>query len=196
MPSLQQSAGAGKAAKFVAANPLGPMADPFQGMGDDEKEYHKELSENINRRMTNAMEELKERHAKGTNKIDDPDRAPTGPAYRDIHAQQKRQEEANRRKVEHEQGEEERRRTVMMEEAKRVFDDGDTAKNTNDDDSDDEDWLDEDPELDAIRQRRILELRQQQAKNAEQKALGHGEYRTISQVSSLIIISNYYIPLR
>ena len=32
MPSLQQSTGAGKAAKFVAANPLGPMANPFQGL--------------------------------------------------------------------------------------------------------------------------------------------------------------------
>ena len=29
MPSLQNSAGAGKAAKFVAANPLDPMANPF-----------------------------------------------------------------------------------------------------------------------------------------------------------------------
>ena len=33
--------GAGKAAKFVAANPLGPMANPFEGMDDDEKEYQK-----------------------------------------------------------------------------------------------------------------------------------------------------------
>ena len=32
MPSHQMSAGSGKAAKFVAANPLGPMADPFAGM--------------------------------------------------------------------------------------------------------------------------------------------------------------------
>ena len=32
MPSLQNSAGSGKAAKFVQANPLGPMADPFAGM--------------------------------------------------------------------------------------------------------------------------------------------------------------------
>ena len=32
MTSNQMSAGAGKAAKFVAANPLGPMADPFAGM--------------------------------------------------------------------------------------------------------------------------------------------------------------------
>ena len=32
MPSNQMSAGSGKAAKFVNANPLAPMADPFAGM--------------------------------------------------------------------------------------------------------------------------------------------------------------------
>ena len=32
MPTFQNSAGAGKAAKFVDANPLAPMADPFAGM--------------------------------------------------------------------------------------------------------------------------------------------------------------------
>jgi len=39
MPSNQESAGAGKAAKFVAANPLGPMADPFAGMVRHSNEY-------------------------------------------------------------------------------------------------------------------------------------------------------------
>ena len=32
MPSLQNSAGAGKAAKFVSADPLAPMANPFDGL--------------------------------------------------------------------------------------------------------------------------------------------------------------------
>ena len=32
MPSYQDSAGSSKAAKFAAANPLGPMADPFAGL--------------------------------------------------------------------------------------------------------------------------------------------------------------------
>lgn len=35
MPSLQNSAGAGKAAKFISANPLGPMANPFDGLVRD-----------------------------------------------------------------------------------------------------------------------------------------------------------------
>ena len=37
MPSSNQNpVGNSKAAKFVAANPLGPMADPFSGLGNDE----------------------------------------------------------------------------------------------------------------------------------------------------------------
>jgi hypothetical protein len=32
MPSLQNSAGAGKAAKFVSGDPLGPMINPFDGL--------------------------------------------------------------------------------------------------------------------------------------------------------------------
>jgi len=38
MPSLQNSAGAGKAAKFVAANPLDPMANPFSEQVSFQKE--------------------------------------------------------------------------------------------------------------------------------------------------------------
>jgi len=51
MPSAQNSAGSGKAAKFINANPLGPMANPFEGMDDDEKEYQKVVGENVNKRM-------------------------------------------------------------------------------------------------------------------------------------------------
>lgn len=50
-------------------------------------------------------------------------------------------------------------------------------------DSDDE-WLDDegdDPILDALRQRRLAELKQQQIKHAENVAKGHGELRTIAQ---------------
>jgi hypothetical protein len=35
MPSHQNPVGNSKAAKFVAANPLAPLADPFSGMVSD-----------------------------------------------------------------------------------------------------------------------------------------------------------------
>lgn len=187
MPSLQNSNGSGKAAKFVQANPLGPMADPFAGMGDDEKEYHKELQENINKRMEKGIKELQERHAKGTNELDDPDRAPTGSAYK-IHAQMQRERMAEeRRRVQ-----ENERLKVMKEEAKNVFgnkgdegvdDNDDGNKNDLYDDSDDEydDLLNDDKELEAIRERRLQEMRSMQMKRAEQKSLGHGEVRLITQ---------------
>lgn len=184
MPSLQQSAGSGKAAKFVQANPFGPMADPFQGMGDDEKDYQKQLSEDINKRMEDSIAELKERHAKGTNELDDPDRAPTGSAYK-VHAQMKKGKmmEERRRVQENE------RMKVLKEDAKNVFEDKngeeeDGGKDENEfDDSDDEydDLLNDDTELEAIRERRIREMRETQMKKAEQRSLGHGEIRTITQ---------------
>jgi len=83
--SNQMSAGAGKAAKFVAANPLGPMANPFEGLDDGQEEYQRAVSENVNKRLTKAMGEIQERHDRGTNEVDDLDRAPTGTAYREVH---------------------------------------------------------------------------------------------------------------
>jgi len=191
MTSHQNSAGGGKAAKFVAANPLGPMADPFAGMGDDEKEYHKELSDNINKRMTNAIDELKEQHANGTARVDDPDRAPTGSAYQQHAAQMARQRRQEKMEEDRVRNQEMERMKTLKEDAKRVFadkneeegDDGDDSKGNGDSDSDDEydDLLNDDPTLDAIREKRIRQLRDMQAKQAEHKALGHGEVRTIMQ---------------
>lgn len=143
--------------------------------------------------MEDSINELKERHAKGTNEIDDPDRAPTGSAYK-IHAQMQRDKKAEeRRRVQESQ-----RLKVMKEEAKSIFKDknneegdgddgGDDNNEGNDaygeDDSDDEwdDLLNDDNELLAIRERRIREMKEKQMKVAEQKSLGHGEIRLITQ---------------
>ncbi len=159
--------------------------------GDDEKEYHKQLSENINKRMEDSISKLKERHAKGTNEIDDPDRAPTGSAYK-MHAQMQREKMAQERRLQQEN----QRLKAMKEQAKNVFadknneqgtgEDGENHRhgnNDDDDDSDDEwdDLLNDDTELLAIRERRIREMREKQMQAAEQKSLGHGEIRLITQ---------------
>lgn len=95
MPASNQNpVGNSKAAKFVAANPLAPLADPFSGMGDDEKALHKEVSDYVQVRLEKAMEDLKERHRTGINEADDVDRAPTGGAYRALHRHQRQQAKA------------------------------------------------------------------------------------------------------
>jgi len=181
--SGQNPNGSSKAAKFAAANPLGPMADPFSGMDDDSKEYHKAVSENVNDRMTKAMGELKEKHERGTNELDDPDRAPTGAAYREAHsAQMDRQRASRAAAAEEERRKEDEAREVqrLREEVRRKnFGGGDDS----DDDSDDEydHLLDEDPEIESIRARRIAEMRAAQEKKAEDMARGHGQLRTIGQ---------------
>jgi len=174
-----------KAAKFVNANPLAPMADPFAGMDGDESEAAKEMSENLQKRMTNAMGEIKQRHANGNADVDDADKAPTGSAYHAA-AQMKRikkeEEQLRMKEVE--------RLKAMKSEADAVYrnknengapeDNDEDAESESEEDSDDE-WFNDDSELEAIRQRRINQMRAKQTEIAHHKSLGHGEVRTISQ---------------
>lgn len=146
--------------------------------------------------MTKAMTELKDKHARGTNTLDDPDRAPTGSAYKEHYAHQKRQEQTARQRSDALRADDDRRHAALRAEAHHVFHpdrDGDGAEAAAggeaagtdrpvDSDSDDDDaWLDADPELDAIRERRIQELRGRQERHAEHVALGHGCVRSITQ---------------
>mmetsp|Transcript_21664 Transcript_21664/g.45573 ORF Transcript_21664/g.45573 Transcript_21664/m.45573 type:complete len:350 (+) Transcript_21664:178-1227(+) len=197
--SNQMSAGTNKAAKFVAANPLAPLADPFSGMGDDEKELHKAVSNSVQTRLETAMQELQQKHRDGTNEIDDGERAPTGAAYRELHRRQQfmaREEKKQHAELEERQRREENRKVGELKEHMRRMkfqqNDGDEGgnenENENNDDSDSEEdydhLLDEcetDPTLLQIRQSRLAELRQLQSTRAEHLSLGHGQYRTITQ---------------
>lgn len=131
-----------------------------------------QLADNVNQRLSSALDTLKERHATGRNEVDDADRAPTGEAYLAL-AQERRA---------FQQQEEERRLALKREhEAAQLRAKKEKAKGEDDSD-DDSDFEDEfDPALDAIRQRRLEELRAAQIKNATDIARGHGQYRTIAQ---------------
>lgn len=199
--SNQNPIGNSKAAKFVAANPLGPMADPFSSLGDDENtELQKEVSNNVQKRLEKAMEDLKEKHRTGTNEKDDVDRAPTGAAYRALHEHQRQQaratNSARERQEERERSENNARVLNAREQMRRLKfegnDDDDLEKENarnnddNDDDSSEDEFdflLDEgqDDELQAIRQARIAQLKHQQTQRATNLSLGHGSLRTIAQ---------------
>ena len=189
--SNQNPIGNSKAAKFAAANPLAPLADPFSGVTaeDESTALQREVSNNVQRRLEKAMDELKEKHRTGTNEVDDVDRAPTGTAYRELH---KRQREQARAVAASQQQEQERKR--MMENEQVV-----TARehlrrmnfdNDHDDDgisssSDEFDHLldgeDDDDELTAIRNARIAQLKHEQSQHATNLSLGHGTLRTIQE---------------
>jgi len=64
MPSYQNSAGPNKSAKFINQNPLDPLANPFSHVDDNQNERNEQLSENVNKRLTKAMEELVVKHSK------------------------------------------------------------------------------------------------------------------------------------
>ena len=75
---------------------------------------------------------------------------------------------------------------ALKDQAKIVFKEknNDEKEEDSEDDSDDDEYddlLDDDAELEAIRARRIHQMKQMQAETAKHKALGHGEVRTISQ---------------
>ncbi|CAB9526647.1 Thioredoxin domain-containing protein 9 [Seminavis robusta] len=183
MTSHQEPAPGSKSAKFVAADPLAPMVDPFQHLDDEQRDVQQVLAENVNKRLTKAMDELKEKHATGNNEVDDPDRAPTGAAYRQIQQQQLASQKENQRQQQLLQ-EQQQQQDQQDHDDLRAMVARQVDKEENSDDSDDEfdDLLeDDDPILEAIRQKRLLEMKQASVQHAENIAKGHGQYRTISQ---------------
>lgn len=180
MTSLQQGAGGNKSAKFVAANPLDPMIVRGDNGGGD-TDIQQQLAENVNKRLEKALDELKERHRTGTNEVDDPDRAPTGPAYQMIRQQQEalRQAERMKKNQADQQRQAEAARLAMLRQQMAAQLAGD-QDDENDADSEFDDLLD-DPALDELRDQRIEEMKQANMKKMEDIARGHGQYRTISQ---------------
>jgi len=149
------------------------------------------MSENMNERMQKSMEELRAKHAAGTNEIDDSDRAPTGAAYREvnrIHAERAKAHRARADQKEREGMEEVERIKDLRERVRRDMVGGEGRDDGTDGDGSDgssgdewDDLLEEDPELEAIRSRRAAELRAAQSDRAANLAKGHGEVRTIGQ---------------
>jgi thiol-disulfide isomerase/thioredoxin len=126
--------------------------------------------------MEKTLQDMKKRQDDGKREVDDPDRAPTGEPYRRMQQQAHVQQEQRRVQQEQERLEEVRNLQVQKENVQNQ-NEGDSS------DDDDEDWLndDSDPDLQDIRQARIQQLKQSQAKHAENMAKGHGQYRTITQ---------------
>lgn len=148
---------------------------------DDQKDYQKAVSESVQQRLEKACEELKERYEKGTNELDDPDRAPTGDPYRMLQHQSNQREKERRAQAETERQQQmEHFRKVKENSHRKVMD---NESSDDDESSDDEDWLDEDndPALEAIRQARMQEIKAKQIQRVENMAKGHGQYRTIAQ---------------
>ena len=137
------------------------------------------MAENVNKRLEKGLEELKERHRTGTNEVDDPDRAPTGPAYQMIRQQQEAMRQADRMKRTEadrkQQDEADRLAQVRHQVASQL-----NGEDDGDEDSDYDDLLD-DPALDELRDVRLEQMKQAHMKKVEDIARGHGQVRTILQ---------------
>ena len=150
------------------------------------------------------MEELKAKHASGTNEKDDVDRAPTGAAYKALHYHQQQQSKAiamaNEQRNARTKSEENEYISNVKEQMRRMKFDSTTNDNdeyekenadnydndnnsSEDEDEDEYDHLlnDDDDELAALRAARIAQLKAEQVQRAQHQALGHGSLRTITQ---------------
>jgi thiol-disulfide isomerase/thioredoxin len=163
------------------------------GQNDNDQDLQSTLAKNVNERLEKTMKDLQERHQNGTNEVDDPDRAPTGPAYRAMAAMQQQQQQAaimqNSSKQKHQLEQQQKDAEVFRLDRLRqqvdrdlnIQNDNDNEDNNDDNDDDEYDDLLSDPVLDALRERRIQELKLEHAQKQSDLARGHGQYRTITQ---------------
>jgi len=155
------------------------MANPFEGMDDDQKEYQKVVSENVNKRMENAMGDLKKKYANGQ-KEDNSEGGPTGDAYKKHQDGMKKK--ASDMKKAMDKGREQE--AIFIKQERENLKD---ANDDNDNDSSDDEYddllndVDNDPEMEALRSARMMAMRHQAGERAENIAKGHGTYRHISQ---------------
>ena len=122
------------------------------------------LSNNLNQRLQATIEDLQEKHLTGRNEVDAPDRAPTGPAYQAIRAQQQLLRQQHQKHTQ---------QPPALVQPKQ-----DEERDSDDDEFDD---LLDDPDLEELRDRRLEELKQAHEIQQYQLARGHGQYRTIRQ---------------
>ena len=131
------------------------------------------------------MKDLQDKHAKGQQEVDPVERAPTGEPYQQAYRDSMQRHERNRAREEQERQEEVFKLKTMKLQMKQQTKEEKVDSNDNESQEDEYDsWLDDDDdddELQAIRDRRIQEIRTKQMTKAENLAKGHGQYRQISQ---------------
>lgn len=156
------------------------MANPFEGMDDDQKEYQKAVAENVNKRMENAMNDIKAKYARGDGGKDGGDNGPTGDAYRQH--EQAMKKKATDRKTAMQQARQEEAAMLKAQKENLARENAGKEEYESEDEYDDLlEELDADPEMEAIRNARINAMRLQAGERAENLAKGHGTYRYISQ---------------
>lgn len=179
---MQNSAPGGKSMKFQ--NGLNPFTPFLSRPGEEMDSESKALVANLDQRL--KLNQGRE----STNNFQ--------PGAQAAAQQQQMQMQQQQMMMQQQQ---QMQQTQMMpppgEEKKKKKDDADDSDSF--EDSDFEDDLDEDGAIAAFRARRLAELQQAHQQESEQKAKGHGEFRTISQdeflpecTSSLWVVVHFF----
>mmetsp|Transcript_10669 Transcript_10669/g.29428 ORF Transcript_10669/g.29428 Transcript_10669/m.29428 type:complete len:318 (-) Transcript_10669:217-1170(-) len=162
MPSLQSSAPGSKSSKFTALDPLAPFtAQP----GDEPEVVEEIITERTDGRLRNIGQLVNPYQYQH----------PGGAAPSTMMPQQ--QQEQHQQAPLHMQSPDTANNNSSNSKKAESKEDDDNSFN----DSDFDDDLDDDGAMEAFRQRRLQQLKQQQIKRVENIAKGHQDYRTITQ---------------
>ncbi|CAJ1954447.1 unnamed protein product [Cylindrotheca closterium] len=194
--SMQNSAPGGKSMKFQ--NGLNPFTPFLSRPGEEMDAESQALVNNMEQRL-----QLNKGKSSDTNNNFQPGaQAAAQQQQQQMQMQQQQQQMQLQQQQQKQQQQQMKMQQQMMsppgadkKKAKKDEDEDDDSF----DDSDFEDDLDDEGALEAFRARRLAELQQAHKKESEQKAKGHGEFRTISQdeflpecTSSLWVVVHFF----
>lgn len=138
------------------------------------------VASEVNRRLENAVGDLQRKYALGQGGNDASIDGPTGAAYKEAAEEARRKKSANKKPSEDRSGEIEKEKRLE----KAIEEDED---------------LDDDPELNRLREMRLLKLKQEKDERLENISKGHGQYRDITQdeflpevTGSMKVICHFY----
>ena len=170
MPASGQHITGSKADIFTPVNPLGGAAT------DEDKSIQEAMTEEVDKRMRNAVEDLREKYATGGSNVETSEHGPSGAAYR-----QKQQAIDNakaKKRAERYLKEQERAEQVRRQAAEQIIEEEGVGESSDDDEY--LDGLEDDGDiLQNLRNKRLAQMKAQHQEKIENLQKGHGRYHEI-----------------
>ena len=172
MPASGQHITGSKADIFTPVNPLGGAAT------DEDKSIQEAMTEEVDKRMRNAVEDLREKYSNGGSNVETSEHGPSGAAYR-----QKQQAIDNakaKKRAERYLKEQERAEQVRRQAAEQIIEEEGVGESSDDDEY--LDGLEDDGDiLQTLRNKRLAQMKAQHQEKIENLQKGHGRYHEICQ---------------
>ena len=145
---------------------------------DEDKSIQEAMTEEVDKRMRNAVEDLREKYATGGSNVETSEHGPSGAAYR-----QKQQAIDNakaKKRAERYLKEQERAEQVRRQAAEQIIEEEGVGESSDDDEY--LDGLEDDGDiLQNLRNKRLAQMKAQHQEKIENLQKGHGRYHEICQ---------------